>query len=440
MPRQILIIIVFVFGCLSGSLIGQNITVINHYGDTTGMGNVAFSLQESQQHTILINYYKPASSDEISRLEELIGSALDFYIDQMVDIGEDGVSLLKSRNTVLREMNEIVTTSFKLYGFRDPKQFAGFSDRVEAKIRDIETLDLKKGDWNKLKDAEARAQFRFHYVQTELNDLKSLVNTEVGNFPTNNLMVVAGSDVEVLSPEEQAALMAEIEGFEKHDPLDPIQFEFSESTITLLASEDQFLLPDYTSNPEPKRDDDFALKVLAMLEENNRKLNDLSKEVSDLRVQQERDKLENEVKRNDQMQGQIDDLRELILSIVKEDQPTIVLPPSTSGIANLPQSVSINFTAGGIAVYGANQFVLNEVVDLLAHHPRMKVMVTGYADKTGNAQSNLLISQKRAKAVRQYLLRSGLSDDRVMMNYFGDRDSDGASADDRKVVIEFLQY
>ena len=50
--------------CIGACLHAQNITVINHYGDTTGLGNPSFVLGESEQHTLIINYYKPANSEQ----------------------------------------------------------------------------------------------------------------------------------------------------------------------------------------------------------------------------------------------------------------------------------------------------------------------------------------------------------------------------------------
>jgi outer membrane protein OmpA-like peptidoglycan-associated protein len=93
---------------------------------------------------------------------------------------------------------------------------------------------------------------------------------------------------------------------------------------------------------------------------------------------------------------------------------------------------------GGTSISLTNKFILSEVVDLLARHPNLKVMVTGYADKSGNTQSNLLLSQKRSRSVRDFILKSGLNSERVIMNYFGDRDSQGVNAADRRVVIDFL--
>ena len=41
----------------------QNVTIINHYGDTTGLGpDALFYLKGSEEHTVIVNYFEPATS------------------------------------------------------------------------------------------------------------------------------------------------------------------------------------------------------------------------------------------------------------------------------------------------------------------------------------------------------------------------------------------
>lgn len=439
MILQILTILpLMLLGCIS--MQSQNITVINQYGDTTGLGTGAqFQITDSQQHTIIINYYEPANDEAANRLEKLVGGALDFYIDESVKIEDGEVVFWKGRNAVVKEMNQIVEDGVKFYKYREVAEFEGFSDLVEDKLSEIEHLDLNHKEWASLASKE-KEQFQFHLLQKHLNELKGLVNTEIGNFGNDNLMVMTGSEAQVLDPALQAELLEEINGFQTHDELDPLRFELSDATITFLASEDEFVLPDYEADiAQPT--DDFAQKVLSMLEQNNIKLDRMQVEMDDMRRQQEEDRLAAQEKRDDEMQGQINELRTMIVELVNDRKAEI---PTTGGAAvrtvipNLPASVELSFAIGGTSITMANQFILNEVVDLLARYPDLKVMVTGYADKTGNAQSNLALSQKRSRRVRDFILKSGLGSERVIMNYFGDRDSSGPDAADRKVVIDFL--
>ena len=71
---------VLTFGCLFLCALlaqGQSVTVINNYGDTTGMGpDQAFHLRETQRHTVVINYYEAADTAQVERLTLLINGAL----------------------------------------------------------------------------------------------------------------------------------------------------------------------------------------------------------------------------------------------------------------------------------------------------------------------------------------------------------------------------
>ena len=439
MPKQVLYILIVLMVAPVG-VMGQNITVINQYGDTTGLGrSPQFQLTDSQQHTIIINYYEPATLEAESRLQQLLGGALEFYIDESVKIEDDQVVFWKGRNTVLKEMTQIVDDGIKFYKYKEVAKFDGFSNRVEASLREIEKLNLDNRNWDNLSTAE-REQFQYHLVQKHLNDLKQIVNQDIGNFGSDNLMVMTGSESQLLDPEMQAELLEELNSFETHDPLESIELDLSDATITLLASNDEFILPDYSATT-PAASDDFAEKVFSMLEQNSSKLDRMQDEMDDLRQQQEKDRAVAQKQRDTEMQGQIDELRTMIIELVNDRKAEL---PSTGGVVpstvipNLPKSVEMNFAMGGTSISLTNKFILSEVVDLLARHPDLKVMVTGYADKSGNAQSNLLLSQKRSRSVRDFILKSGLNSERVIMNYFGDRDSQGVNAADRRVVIDFL--
>lgn len=439
MSKQILTILFFIVMPLL-NVVGQNITVINQYGDTTGLGEgTQFQLTDSQQHTIIINYYESASNEAENRLQQLLGGALDFYIDESVRIENDQVRFWKGRNTVIKEMIQIVDDGVKFYKYKEIAEFDGFSDRVEAALSEIESLDIGKKDWENFAQSE-REQIQYHYVQKHLNDLKALVNREIGNFGQDNLMVMTGSESQILDPVFQAELLEELDNFETHDRLEPLEIDLSDATITFLASEDEFVLPDYGASTPPATDD-FAQKVFAMLEVNNSKLDVMQSEMDDMRRQQAEDRIAAQDQRDTEMQGQINELRTMIVELVNDRKTEIPVSGGTKPslvIPNLPESVEMSFAKSGSAISLTNKFILNEVVDLLARHPNLKVMVTGYADKSGNSQSNLLLSQKRSRGVRDFVLKSGLSSERVIMNYFGDRDSQGVNASDRRVVIDFL--
>lgn len=65
---------------------------------------------------------------------------------------------------------------------------------------------------------------------------------------------------------------------------------------------------------------------------------------------------------------------------------------------------------------------LNKLADVLKEKKGWELQLSGYTDNVGNARSNLLLSKKRAQAVKDYLIGQGISKDRLHVLYFGEKD------------------
>ena len=63
---------------------------------------------------------------------------------------------------------------------------------------------------------------------------------------------------------------------------------------------------------------------------------------------------------------------------------------------------------------------LDLVVEYLKKHPDMRIRVEGYTDSTGSAEYNKKLSQKRAEAVKAYLVKQGISADRIEAVGYGE--------------------
>jgi outer membrane protein OmpA-like peptidoglycan-associated protein len=62
---------------------------------------------------------------------------------------------------------------------------------------------------------------------------------------------------------------------------------------------------------------------------------------------------------------------------------------------------------------------LLEVVRLLQAHPKWKVEVQGHTDSVGTAMYNQQLSQRRAEAVRQFLIERGIKPERIRARGYG---------------------
>jgi OmpA-OmpF porin, OOP family len=64
--------------------------------------------------------------------------------------------------------------------------------------------------------------------------------------------------------------------------------------------------------------------------------------------------------------------------------------------------------------------LLAEVADVLAHNPQVRIQVQGHTDNSGDADTNRVLSQRRADSVRQWLINSGIEATRIEAKGFGD--------------------
>jgi len=80
----------------------------------------------------------------------------------------------------------------------------------------------------------------------------------------------------------------------------------------------------------------------------------------------------------------------------------------------------VNFESGSAALTPDSYSILDQVVRSLMAYPEVKVEIRGYTDSVGGWEYNLDLSQRRADAVKQYLLNSGISPDRLVTKGYGE--------------------
>lgn len=434
--------------CAVSILSAQPVTVVNHFRtDTTGRGLQGMQLVGSEEHRVVINYYEPAPEQEIDRLGQVLGSALIFYIDQSVSVRNGKIELRKSRKDMVRDMNDIVKQAVKHYRFKEVESFKGFSEEVSRKIDELSKLDFNSSDAaKKPQPGTTRAQQEFFFVQNHLNELKRKVNAEVGNFGRTNLMVWSSSETALVDDATRDSLLRSLY-FDQEKTLRPFFYENGMAELSLFNVKDQSSL-ELGAKPDAKPADEFTSRVLAMLERNESKLDAMQAQIDQLRADQLRQWQQMQESRNEQMQAQINDLRGMVVDLMRmttagvatSDREILISSPNSgSTVFNIPSQINLYFSKGSTQLSANSVFALNEVIDILARNPGLQLMITGSADKSGDPVRNLMLSQERASAVKKFLRKSGLGEDRFITKYLGDSNSDMESAGDRKVVLEFIR-
>lgn len=87
---------------------------------------------------------------------------------------------------------------------------------------------------------------------------------------------------------------------------------------------------------------------------------------------------------------------------------------------------------------------LDKLADLLISKRDYRISLEGYADPRGEEYHNLRLSQRRAEAVRDYLINRGVRREQMRVDYFGEenrvspRASDSELQESRRVEMRFL--
>lgn len=79
----------------------------------------------------------------------------------------------------------------------------------------------------------------------------------------------------------------------------------------------------------------------------------------------------------------------------------------------------ITFKSGRSAINPESEAILKKVLNTFKAYPDLKVEIKGYTDNTGSYNGNVRLSQKRANAVRSYLINKGVSADRIKATGLG---------------------
>ena len=105
-------------------------------------------------------------------------------------------------------------------------------------------------------------------------------------------------------------------------------------------------------------------------------------------------------------------------------------------------SGGVLFASGKSELLPTAQLKLNSVADSLTQQdPESKIVVEGHTDSQGSASYNMDLSQRRAQAVRDYLVSRGIASDRVTSQGYGfarsiaDNKSAEGRANNRRVEI-----
>lgn len=107
--------------------------------------------------------------------------------------------------------------------------------------------------------------------------------------------------------------------------------------------------------------------------------------------------------------------------------------------------LGVNFATDSDQLTAQSKPVLDQVATGLKAHPRLKIEVQGHTDSTGSAAHNLGLSQRRAEAVRAYLISQGVPAGQLSAKGYGETQPAASNAtregrlQNRRVVMHVLE-
>lgn len=94
----------------------------------------------------------------------------------------------------------------------------------------------------------------------------------------------------------------------------------------------------------------------------------------------------------------------------------VPIPPKKDTLLHTFEPVvlqNIFFESGQAVLLPASYTEIDRLAAMLMNHPELKITITGHTDNVGAAQDNLVLSEKRAKAVADALVEKGILKERI---------------------------
>jgi len=105
---------------------------------------------------------------------------------------------------------------------------------------------------------------------------------------------------------------------------------------------------------------------------------------------------------------------------------------------------NVFFETASAALKDASIAELNKLKQLLDENPAIRIQLNGHTDNVGKPEDNMTLSQQRAEAVQQYLIKNGIEAQRIKAKGFGetqpiaDNESKEGRAKNRRTEFQIL--
>jgi outer membrane protein OmpA-like peptidoglycan-associated protein len=377
-------------------------------------------LTGQKEGTLVVNYYSSAPDPELEQLRSLTVEALGVYLRGQILIEDGDIGWQLSVRHVSKDMDRVVSDLMRIRDFAGQDAFKGFSQEVLWLLEDFEELDSRDVGRMRGEGRLSNEERLYMLVEQRIQEVLLQCGVELGHFVNRGLLQKLGTVEQTLTPEEMAQWTTPTDA-----PLEPIELDFNLETMSLIGGEDRSVWPDeiapadtQSSDPQLAVMQDMMERILGLLESQEARIAALES---------------GSMGSTPARPGAEDWARSLL-------DPDRISPSVDEELKelNLPAQFDVQFYEGSARLTLTAQLQLNEVMEYMGMYPQLRVVCTGHADVTGDRAANLTLSKRRAQAVRSHLLESGVTDSRVVLNYFGEERASNRGALDRRVEVSFF--
>jgi len=139
---------------------------------------------------------------------------------------------------------------------------------------------------------------------------------------------------------------------------------------------------------------------------------------------------------------------EILLKPIIKKQVVNISQPKAEPIIATGSKVVLNnifFETGKHTLLPASEIELNRLVDLLNDNANLNIRINGHTDNVGTESANQILSEKRAKAVVDYLVLKGINVNRLKYIGYGEtlplttNDNEKGKAANRRTEFEIIE-
>jgi outer membrane protein OmpA-like peptidoglycan-associated protein len=133
------------------------------------------------------------------------------------------------------------------------------------------------------------------------------------------------------------------------------------------------------------------------------------------------------------------------LEVIEVEEPELIVLTAEEEEIVKKAFDNLEFATGKAIIKQDSYVSLSELGELLKKKPEWKLQLDGHTDNVGNASANMILSKKRAEAVKFYLTQQGIAEDRIIANFWGqtkpiaDNTTDEGRQKNRRVEMKIVE-